>query len=134
MSYARLIDACGENRRLAEAEAVFGEMKAQRVPPDDHTYRALIKAAGRRKDVERAWELFDEMLEEYLLLPHVSTYAALISASSTVRRTHLLRRRFALKPIILPRQARDRHRKTQKEICVFRRLATRAERSRHLST
>jgi hypothetical protein len=74
------------------------------------------------------------MLEEYLLLPHVSTYAALISASSTVRRTHLLRRRFVLKPIILPRQARDRHRKTQKEICVFRRLATRAERSRHLST
>ena len=83
-SYARLIEACGENLRLEEAEAVFGEMKAQRIPPDDITYRALIKAAGRRKDADRAWELFDEMLEEYLILPSVQTYAALISASSNV--------------------------------------------------
>ena len=82
-SYANLIGACGNSRRLAEAEAVFAEMKTQRIRPDDMVYRELIKAAGRRKDAERAWELFDEMLDEHLIVPDVRTYAALIFASSS---------------------------------------------------
>ena len=82
-SYAKLIGACGNSRRLADAEAVFGQMKAHRIRPDDFVYRELIKAAGRRKDAERAWELFDEMLDEYLIVPDVRTYAALIFASAS---------------------------------------------------
>jgi hypothetical protein len=34
--------------RLAEAEAVFAEMKVQKIRPDDLVYRELIKAAGNQ--------------------------------------------------------------------------------------
>ena len=82
-SYARLIAACALSKRLSDAEAVFAEMKRQRMRPNEQVYRELIKAAGKRKDSERAWQLWDEMLDEYFIVPTVSLYSALIYASSS---------------------------------------------------
>ncbi|OAY66629.1 Pentatricopeptide repeat-containing protein [Ananas comosus] len=78
-SYGTLIAGLCRHGRVAEARALFREMRGSGVAPTVVTYTTLLHWLGRSGSLDDALDLFDEMRQRGVA-PNVITYSSLIDA------------------------------------------------------
>lgn len=94
VTYNTMIDACIRAGDFDGAMDALEHMKYnKKFSPDIYTYTSLISAVGRntrrRSDPNVAFELFDEMINDFQIRPNGMAYCALIDVCGRCRRSDL---------------------------------------------
>lgn len=94
VTYNTMIDACIRAGDFDGAMDALEHMKYNKhFSPDIYTYTSLISAVGRntrrRSDPNVAFELFDEMINDFQIRPNGMAYCALIDVCGRCRRSDL---------------------------------------------
>ncbi|EFJ36727.1 hypothetical protein SELMODRAFT_77006 [Selaginella moellendorffii] len=77
-AFASLIDALSKSNRLGDAARALELMCDAGIHPDVVTFTALIRGFCKNRMVERAWEIFQEMIKSNRCQPDCFLYGVLI--------------------------------------------------------
>eukprot|EP00927_Polykrikos_kofoidii_P022814 TRINITY_DN21181_c0_g1_i1.p1 TRINITY_DN21181_c0_g1~~TRINITY_DN21181_c0_g1_i1.p1 ORF type:complete len:805 (-),score=97.16 TRINITY_DN21181_c0_g1_i1:309-2723(-) len=78
--YNTLLDGCARSGLFNRGLQVLAEMEAAHVNPSNFTLSLLMKLAGRSRQLETAFELFENIPRRFHFQPNVHAYANLILA------------------------------------------------------
>merc|ERR1719487_575039 len=60
-----LLDGCAKKQMRALCEQVFSDMEAAGISPSNHSVSILVKLYGRCRDMEKAFQVIEEMPKKY---------------------------------------------------------------------
>lgn len=83
--YNSLLDGCSRKGMYDKGMEVLAEMEAAGVPPSNFTLSLLVKLAGRGRQLERAFELSEELPRRYKFRANVHVYGNLVQACITMK-------------------------------------------------
>jgi pentatricopeptide repeat protein len=78
--YNSLLDGCARRGLFDKGVEVLVEMEAAHVKPTNYTLSLLMKLAGRGRQLEKGFELFEDIPRRFHFQPNVHVYANLIQA------------------------------------------------------
>jgi len=80
MMYNSLLDGCAKEQRLSDALHLVQDMKNDQVRPSNYTLSMLVKLMGRCKKLGKAFEVVDNLTNEFGFRPNIQVYTCLIQA------------------------------------------------------
>jgi len=80
MMYNTLLDGCAKEQRLSDALRLVQEMKNDHVRPSNYTLTMLVKLLGRCKKLGKAFDVVDNLTNEFGFRPNIQVYTCLIQA------------------------------------------------------
>lgn len=79
IGYNTILDGCTRHNRLDLFDLVQQEMEKNKIPPTSFTLGVLIKMYGRRKQLDKAFEVVQEMPQKYNFAVNTQTKVCLLS-------------------------------------------------------
>jgi len=80
MMYNTLLDGCAKEQRLSDALRLVQEMKNDQVRPSNYTLTMLVKLLGRCKKLGKAFDVVENLSNEFGFRPNIQVYTCLIQA------------------------------------------------------
>jgi len=80
MMYNTLLDGCAKEQRISDALRLVQEMKNDHVRPSNYTLTMLVKLMGRCKKLSKAFDVVDNLTNEFGFRPNIQVYTCLIQA------------------------------------------------------
>merc|ERR1719191_1582401 len=75
-----LLDGCCRHQRFDFADKLIADMEKYNITPSNFTLTILIKMWGRRKQLEKAFEVIDELPRKYGFQANCQVFTCLVSA------------------------------------------------------
>merc|ERR1719277_2931013 len=84
-----LLDGCAKKQMLEQCMQIIRDMESANVIPSNHSVSILIKLHGRRRDVDAAFQVFEEMPKQYGFRPNAAVFTCLMTTCITNGRLDL---------------------------------------------
>jgi len=83
--YNSLLDGCARNNLLDEGHDLLQEMLHSGIPPSNFTLSIMVKMLNRARKVEEAFDLVNEITQQYKFKPNLHVYTNLMQACISSR-------------------------------------------------
>merc|ERR1719163_586548 len=83
ITYNTLLDGCAQSNLADEGERLLEEMQREGVAPSNYTLSVLVKLMGNCRNLERAFELVDQVCRRYRFKANAHVNSNLIQACVT---------------------------------------------------
>merc|ERR1719261_1923725 len=78
--YNTVLDGCTRHARYDLADELLADMERFNIVPSNFTLGILVKMWGRRKQLRKAFEVFEEIPKRYGVVPNALVRASLVTA------------------------------------------------------